>query len=249
MKKVLITGISSGIGKALTKLLIQNGFTVWGIGRRQQLLERLKKELNSQKFFYTAADITADNFWDMLMKKLTENKFTPDTIILNAAVHKNDLEKGINLKMLREIMEVNFFSNLKGVKIISKHFTNKLHFITISSTSAFKGNHEEGIGYAASKGALSIAFESLFQKYFGSRITFTTIFFGPVMTKMVRLKKAPPLILSPDQAAEFILSAISSKKPFLYYPRVVFIILSIMRLLPNQVFFRLWSRMQKPYNN
>lgn len=249
MKNVLVTGASSGIGNTLVKLLIKKGFRVWGIARRKNLLEKLKSELRSNNFFYIVADITEENFWDRLIKNLEKNKFTPDTIILNAAVHKNDLENGLDLKMLREIMEINFFSCLTGVKVISEHFTNKLHFITISSTSAFKGNHEEGIGYAASKGALSIAFESLFQRHLNSRIQFSTIFLGPVATDMMRFSKAPPMMLSAEKAAEYIINAIESKKPFLYHPKRVFIILGIMRLLPNQFFFQIWKRMQKSYAN
>ena len=247
MKSVLVTGVSSGIGNTLAKKLIKKGFKVWGIARRKKLLKDLKKELQSDNFFYTVADVTDENFWDKLIKNLNNRKFLPDIIILNAAIRKNDLENGIDLKTLREIMEINFFAVLKGVKVISENFSRKLHFITISSTSAFKGSYVEGIGYAASKGALTIAFESLFQKHLDSNINFTTIFLGPVRTGMMRFTKSPPFILSVDKTAEYIIGAIESKKPFLYYPKIAFMILSIMRLLPNQVFFRIWTKLQKQY--
>jgi len=249
MKNVLITGVSSGIGKALTKLLLTKGFRVWGIARRKELLLELKKELHSDKFIFTAADIKAENFWENLIKEFNKKNFIPQEVVFNAAVNENDLVDGINLEKTREMMEVNFFSILRGVEIIIKNYPKKLHFIAISSTSAFKGNHKEGIGYAASKGALSIAFESLFQKYFKSRVVFTTIFFGPVKTGMIRFVKAPPLTLTADRAAECILNAINERKPFYYYPKLSFFMLSLLRLLPNQVFFKLWINMQKSYVN
>ena len=249
MKNVLITGVSSGIGKALTKLLLTKGFRVWGIARRKELLLELKKELHSDKFIFTAADIKAENFWENLIKEFNKKNFIPQEVVFNAAVNENDLADGINLEKTREMMEVNFFSILRGVEIIIKNYPKKLHFIAISSTSAFKGNHKEGIGYAASKGALSIAFESLFQKYFKSRVVFTTIFFGPVKTGMIRFVKAPPLTLTADRAAECILNAINERKPFYYYPKLSFFMLSLLRLLPNQVFFKLWINMQKSYVN
>lgn len=247
MKNVLVTGVSSGIGKALVKKLIKKDFRVWGIARRKNLLEDLEKELQSDNFFYTVADVTDENFWEKLIIDLKNRKFLPDVIILNAAIRKNDLENGIDLKMLREMMEINFFAVLKGVKAISENFSRKLHFITLSSTSAFKGNCVEGIGYSASKGALTIAFESLFQKHLNTNINFTTIFLGPVRTNMMRFTKPTPFILSVDKTAEYIIGAIKSKKPFLYYPRFAFMILSIMRLLPNQVFFRIWTKLQRQY--
>lgn len=244
MKSVLITGVSSGIGNILTKLLVKKGFKVWGIARRKNLLEELKKELQSSSFFYTVADVIDENFWNSLIKKFKRKKFIPDIIIFNAAVHENDLTSGIDIDKLRRSMEINFFSIIKGIKLLADSFKSKLHFITISSTSAFKGNHEEGIGYAASKGALSLAFESLFQKYLGSRLIFTTIFLGSVATSMVRLTKAP-LMLTKDKAAEYIIKAIYEKKPFYYYPKGVFTILSIMRVLPKPIFFKIWTKMQK----
>lgn len=247
MKNILVTGASSGIGKMLTEKLIKKGFRVWSIARRKNLLRDLKNELQSDNFFYTAADITDENFWKKLIKDLNNKKFLPDVIILNAAIRKNDLENGIDIKSLREMMEINFFSVLEGVKAISESFSGKLHFITISSTSAFKGSYVEGIGYAASKSALTIAFESLFQKHFNSKINFTTIFLGPVITDMMRFTKPTPFILSADKTAEYVIEAIESKKPFLYYPRIVFMILSIMRLLPNQFFFKIWTKLQKQY--
>lgn len=246
MKNVLITGVSSGIGNSLTKLLIKKGFKVWGIARRKHLLQNLKKELKSNNFSYSASDVTDEKFWRELIIKLKRNKFNPDVIVLNAALHENDLNEGIDIDKLRALMEVNFFSVLKGVKLLSNSF-NELHFITISSSSAFKGNHKEGIGYAASKGALSIAFESLFQKYINSKLKFTTIFFGPVQTDMLPFIKRPPFMLTKERAAEYILRAIYDKKPFYYYPRTVFIIISIMRLLPKQFFFKIWDFFQRSY--
>ncbi len=249
MKNVLVTGASSGIGKALTKLLIAQGFKVWGVARRENLLLALKKDLHSKNFFYTAADVTEGTFWENLITQFRRKKFVPRVIIFNAAIHENDLEEGINFEKLRDIMEVNFFSILKGVETLIKEYPGRLHFITFSSTSAFKGNYKEGIGYAASKSALSIAFESLFQKYSKSRVIFTTIFLGPVKTDMIRFVKPPPLTLTAEQVAQYVLNVITEKKPFYYYPKVSFIILNIMRLLPNQLFFKLWINMQRFYTD
>ena len=241
-------GVSSGIGNTLTKLLIKGDFKVWGAARRKDLLNQLDRELQSKNFYYTANDVAESSFWNHLISELDKKKFIPDVIIFNAALNENDLINRINLNKLRRIMEVNFFSVLKGVKLITENYNNKkLHFIVISSTSAFKGNYKEGIGYAASKGAISIAFESLFQKYMNSKIIFTTIFFGPVKTDMIRFTKFPPMTLTADNAAECIIKAINEKKPFYYYPKPGFIFLKVLRLLPNEIFFKLWIAMQKTY--
>lgn len=248
MKNILITGVSSGIGNTLSKLLIRENYSVWGIARRKNLLLQLEKEMGSKNYFYTIGDVTDNSFWKNLVKKFKLKKFIPDVVVFNAAINNNDLINEIDLNMLRRIMEVNFFSVLKGIKILSG-YNKKAHFICISSTSAFKGYHKEGIGYAVSKSAISIAFESLFQKYQDSKVKFTTIFFGPVKTGMVRFTKVPPFTLTAEKAARCILLAIQEKKSFYYYPKPVFIFLRLMRLIPNELFFSLWTRMQKKYAN
>jgi len=47
--RVLITGVSSGIGRELTKQLVVEGDSVWGVARRKELLINLKKELKGAK--------------------------------------------------------------------------------------------------------------------------------------------------------------------------------------------------------
>lgn len=190
--------------------------------------------------------MSGENFWQRLIKDFNRKRFVPEVVIFNAAHNENDLKEGIEVGKLRKLMEVNFFSILEGVKLLTDKY-KKMHFISISSTSAFKGNFKEGIGYAASKGALSIAFESLFQKYINSKTSFTTIFFGPVKTDMIRFTKFPPMTLTKERAADYIIKAINEKKPFYYYPKIGFIFLKALRLLPNEIFFKFWINMQKTY--
>lgn len=49
-KKAIIIGATSGIGRELTKIFSQNGYTVGISGRRTHLLNDLKKELSNKSF-------------------------------------------------------------------------------------------------------------------------------------------------------------------------------------------------------
>lgn len=247
MKNVLITGVSSGIGRELTKKLTEDGHNIFGLARRKNLLEELKRELNISNFAYRVMDLSAPNSWKHLIKNLNQKKFKPDVIIFNAAINKNDLLKNINMIFLEEMIKVNFLSIIEGVQTIIEKYPKPLHFIAISTTSSFKGNYREGLGYSASKAALSVAFESLYQKYFSSRIKFSTIFFGPIETDMNRFIKATPFTVTTDRAVKCIIKAMNEKKPFYYYPRIIFLFLKVSRLLPNTLFFKLWNKLQTHY--
>ena len=245
MRKYFITGVSSGIGRALTKKLVIMGETVWGIARRKHLLKELKKELNNTpKFIYTTMDQAENNSWHSLIRSFVRRKFVPEIIIFNAAISQNDLQSGIKIETLKKIMEVNFLGVIQGINAILPMAKPGTQFITLSSFSALKGSGTEGIGYAASKAALSIGFESLYQKYKDKGIIFKTIYFGPISSGMGPFKKNVPFILSENQSIKFIIDSIKSNKGIFYYPRSIFFIFKIIKLLPANIYFKILSQME-----
>ncbi len=65
MSKILITGTSSGIGRALAKELILQKHIVWGVARRSKLLQSLKREVSiSSSFSYSPLDMDKKNSWE-----------------------------------------------------------------------------------------------------------------------------------------------------------------------------------------
>lgn len=250
MNKVLIIGVSSGIGRALVKKLIEEGSVVWGIARREKLLNDLSQELNGKPtFIYQSLDISQKHSWKILLINMKKRKFKPNIVVFNAAINQNDLEYEIKPEITNEIFNTNFFAILEGIKLLFPYMNKKSQYIAISSSSALKGNAKEGVGYPASKAALSIAFECFYQKYFSTERIFTTVSFGPINTGMRRFKTAPPFTLSEQKAVNCIMKAIKEKKGFYYYPKISFIFLKIMKVfLPNEIILKLFSKIEKRYN-
>lgn len=232
----LITGVSSGIGRALAKRLIDEGNLVWGVARRQSLLEDLKKELKSEDFFYSVMDISKGQSWEGLVGQMKKAGFVPDKIIFNAAVNKNDLAGDLEIGLTREMFDINFFGALEGIETLLKFVNMKAEFMAISSTSALKGSGVEGMGYPASKAALSVAFESLYQK-FKNKYVFKTVYFGPVNSGMVPFRQKTFFMLSEEQAVGKIMQAAEGKKVVYYYPWILFFILKVIKLFPSRVYF------------
>lgn len=250
MNKILIIGASSGIGRGMVKKLIEEKYIVWGISRRKKLLEELSQEVcNKSHFYYQSLDISKKNSWKNILLNMKKRKFKPDIVIFNAAVNQNDLELDIKPEITKKIFQINFFSILEGIKVLFPYMDKHSQYIAVSSSSALKGNAREGIGYPSSKSALSIAFESLYQKYYLSGRIFTTVSFGPINTGMRRFKKAPPFTLSEQEAVNCIMKAIKEKKGFYYYPKISFIFLKIIKVfLPNEITLKLFSKIEKRYN-
>ena len=240
-KKILITGVSSGIGRILTKSLIELNYMVWGVARRQELLLSLAKEISSTNFFSSRADISTESGWEKLVRQLISKKFIPDVIIFNAAILENDLEKGFNIKSTERMIDTNFYGTVRGVALLLPLIKPGSQFLAISSLSAFKGSGVEGVGYAASKAALSIAFESLHQRY-KDIFSFKTIYFGPITGGMSHFKKKPPFAISEESAVKFIIKAMEGMNIIYFYPKLLFTIYKFIKLLPSNLYFKLLSK-------
>jgi short-subunit dehydrogenase len=95
MKKAIVIGASSGIGKELAKILSKNNYILGLVSRRKKLLEELQNDL-SEKSYIKSFDITSDNSMSDL-EKLIEEMNGVDLIIISAGRifinHELDYEK------------------------------------------------------------------------------------------------------------------------------------------------------------
>lgn len=237
MADFLITGVSSGIGRELTKTLVGEGHAVLGIARRKELLRELKSELaTGQKFNFINADLSAAGAWQEVIKHLTEKHFSPDAVIFNAAVFEKDyLGQELDFAKMRNSFEINFFSIVRGFEELIKIAKPNTQFIFISSSSAFKGSGAEGIGYPASKAALSSAFESLYLKY-RDRFRLKILFFGPINTDMLPSASRFTPVLSKDKAVKKIIETLDSDKAIAYAPWPLFWFLRLTKVLPDKLY-------------
>ncbi len=150
----------------------------------------------------------------------------------------------LDTKLTREVFDINFFGSLEGVEKLFKIVKRKTQFIAISSSSALKGSGVEGVGYPASKAALSIAFESLYQKY-KSLYDFKTIYFGPVASGMTPFKRKMPFLLSEEQAVKIIIRGLGERKPIIAEPKILFFTLKLVKLLPTKIYFAFLSFLER----
>lgn len=245
--KIFITGISSGIGRALCQELIASGHTVWGVARRKDLLENLKTELKSNNFFYSVCDVSDEEKMKRVAVEMEELNYLPEVVILNAGIERKDLINGYQVKISQEVFLVNFFGALKWVELFIEKFTERGsgHFIAISSIFA-KRPDMDSVSYCSSKSALSMAFRSLYLRYYKKKIVFTNIYFGPVDTSISssygskpRLPKKSFFIISSKTAAKYIIKVIKGKRSTYYYPFFITLPIRLTLFLTDSFFYKL----------
>jgi len=146
-KNILITGCSSGLGLALTKLYLQKGFKVYGISRT-------KPDIDNENFIFNAYDLkNIKNIKADLTSFITQISEI-ETAYLNAGMLgeiKSSFD--VNINELNEVYELNVYANKELLDILSTIQTNNV--ITISS-GASKNGSKGWAAYSLSKAGVNM---------------------------------------------------------------------------------------------
>lgn len=117
-KTILITGVSRGLGKAMTEGFIQAGHTVIGCARSPEAVEKLNSKYGSPHNF-NAIDVADENQVENWAKLLLGKNQVPDLLINNAAIIN---ELAPLWKIPSEDFSALIDINIKGVANVLRHF-------------------------------------------------------------------------------------------------------------------------------
>lgn len=160
-KTVLITGATSGIGKALAIAMLQAGARVAICARNEARLFELKNELNHPKLLAIQADVSIEADCKQFVQKAFETFGSIDILINNAGISMRALFKDLDLKILKDSMDVNFWGTVYCSKFALPHIlASKGTIVGISSIAGYKGLPCR-TGYSSSKFAMQGFLESL----------------------------------------------------------------------------------------
>ena len=193
--KVLLTGSSKGIGYKIAKDLIKEGHQLaLHYNSNKSFLEALINEYSSNSFT-VKADLSVKNEITNLVDSTIENLSFPDCIINNAGIAESaDITLDLNnwSKMFDKTINV----NLKAPSLIFKEFLkykrekkikSRLRFINIASRAAFRGEQQDYISYACSKGGV-ISLTKTMSRSFGETDNIVAFSIAPgfVRTEMAQ---------------------------------------------------------------
>lgn len=157
MKTAILTGASSGIGKAVTEVLIESGYKVYGFGRD------FNNAADTDMLKIRQFDLTDTC---SLVKEIKDIKKTESIsfLINNAGVGYFALHEELNPSKIHEMVTVNLEVPMLLSQLLLRDIKkNKGSIINISSVTAKKSN-PHGCAYGATKAGLSNFSESLFDE-------------------------------------------------------------------------------------
>jgi NADP-dependent 3-hydroxy acid dehydrogenase YdfG len=239
----IITGASSGIGKALALLLGAEGYLVGLIARRRDELEAVAAAIEGAggRAIPAAADV-ADRaaLRDAVAK--CEDALGPAEVLVASAgfgaptrldpLNTGDVERTIKVNVLGVVYSVE--AVLPGM-IARRHG----HLLAISSLAAFKGLPGES-AYCASKAAVNAYMEGLRIALGKKDVVVTTVCPGFVKTPMATMNSAMPFIMTADQAARRIARLIARRCGGVRsFPLPMTVLMALVARLPDTLVARL----------
>lgn len=162
-KVVIITGGSSGIGKALALHFGQKGSKVVITGRNEDKLNEVAQELDAQQTenLCLRLDVAVEEDHKKMVKATLKSFGRVDILINNAGISMRALFEDIDLKVFKQVMDINFNGTLYATKYCLPHILKSQGSIVgISSINGYRGTPAR-TAYTASKYAMNGFFEAL----------------------------------------------------------------------------------------
>ncbi|WP_375586893.1 oxidoreductase [Flagellimonas aurea] len=234
-KVVVITGASSGMGKATSELLLKKGYTVYGVARRVEKMNDLTK-LGAKVL---QMDVTNEQSMVLGIQEIIENEKQIDVLINNAGFGLYGAIEDVTMESAKFQMEVNVFGLARLTQLVLPHMREQ-HDGMIINISSIGGKIANPLGgwYHASKFAVEALSDSLRMEVRQFGIDVVVIepggvksewsdiamenalkisangIYGNMIQKMVETgKKFKNKNAEPKVIADLILKAINSKKP------------------------------------
>src|SRR5471030_3169310 len=117
-KLILLTGVSRGLGRALTEEFIRLGHTVIGCGRSEKEIAQLSKQFPASNDF-AVVDVSSDGQVAAWAKRVLRSHAAPDLLLNNAAlINRNARLWLVPAQEFSDVIDV----NIKGVVNVIRHF-------------------------------------------------------------------------------------------------------------------------------
>ncbi|HVK20619.1 MAG TPA: SDR family oxidoreductase [Actinokineospora sp.] len=217
-RRVVITGASSGIGRATALKIAAAGGVPLLVARREAELEEVRAEIaaaGGHAFVYPC-DLTDDESVAKTVSRMLAEQPSVDMLVNNAG---RSIRRAVRLSYDRmhdyeRAMAINYFGAVRLILALLPHMTERKfgHIVNVSSIGV-QGIAPRFSAYVASKAALDYFSKIVATETHGAGITFTTIHMPLVRTPMIRPTKIYDAFptKSPEQAADMVMDALVNR--------------------------------------
>lgn len=245
MKTVLITGASSGIGKAFAELFAKQNYRIILASRNEEKLDRIARQLKESYGVSTLTipvDLAQHSGPVLLHERLQELGIQIDVLINNAGIGSfgplHEMDVSSELEMLQ--LNVHSLSHLMMLFLPAMVQRGSGQVLNVGSTTSFYPCPLSA-NYSASKAFVLSLTEAVANELQGTGVTVTALCPGPTGTEFFRTSKMdrqkvanPKGLMSPQAVAEIGYKALMGKKTFVVPGFQNWILTQVPRLFPRK---------------
>jgi thioester reductase-like protein/NADP-dependent 3-hydroxy acid dehydrogenase YdfG len=248
-KHVIITGASSGIGRASAIAVAARGATVFALARNGQSLDQLVVEIRQSggEAYAFTCDVTDSSSVEHTVKDILGRFGHVDYLVNNAgrSIRRSVINSTDRLHDYERVMAVNYFGAVRMVLALLPHWRERRfgHVVNVSSAGAQARNPQYS-AYNPSKAALDAFSDVVGTETLSDHITFTNIHMPLVRTPMIAPSRSliPQKPISPEHAAAMVVRALVEKPTRIDHPFGTiseagnYLVPKLMRRVLHQIF-------------
>lgn len=239
--KAIVFGGTTGIGRAISRILTERGDSVFLMGLDPEDLAKSSADLSARHPKHAAigsavCDLEKPEGFAGALDTADRELHDFDTVIVTAAMFASQEALEADVELTRRLVTVNYANTV----VFCEHVRKRLlargggRLAVFSSVAGDRGRKPVAI-YGSSKAGIATYLEALDHKYFAAGLSVTCVKPGFVKTGMTAGLKPPPFAGEPDQVARDVVRAIDRRKPLVYTPGIWALVMLVIRFLPRFV--------------
>jgi len=238
MKKAIVIGATSGIGKGLATALANNDYKVAITGRRTELLEELQLQ-NPKKFITKSFDVKEVNAIPQYLDELVNELGGLDILVLSSGT--GDINNTLDFDVEKGTIETNVLGFTCIIDWTFNFFQKQKsgHIVAITSIAGLRGGRQAP-AYNATKAYQISYLEALRQKANNLKIPIVVSDIRPGFVDTAMAKGEGKFwVATVEKASQQIMHAIIKKKKIIYVTKRWRLIAALFKLMPTSLYERL----------
>jgi short-subunit dehydrogenase len=239
-KVVLITGASTGIGKAIAVKLLEKNCKLVLAARRTELIEEYLRQspTTNHQSLIVKCDVTNKEEVVSAYKQIKEKFGKVDIAILNAGAGHRVTVENYDSRFAEETFGTNIFGIVYWVEQLLPDFVKRKDGIIVGVSSLADNRGFSGSGfYCASKAAATIYLEGLRVEVKRYGIKVITVRPGFVKTPMTEKNEFKmPLLMNAEKAAGIIIDGIKKERRIIQFPWQMVLLTRLIGMMPNSLY-------------
>ena len=180
----IVTGGASGIGMAIVKRLLDDGWPVAVIDADRDALGKAEGAFADENAIFVNADVTDEDDVEAAFDEIVDRLGLIGGLVNSAAITREASVEDTNAELLREVLDVNLVGSFITARAALERMGAQLSIVNIGSVSGVRANRNR-LAYGASKAAVKLMSEVMALELGGRAVRVNCVAPGPIESPTV----------------------------------------------------------------